>query len=414
MHDDLPPPPVPADCDLRGIDYMPMHGHRLFGSAVYSMMLENPRAGVAAMKLWWCAWQQCPASSLPNDDRVLARLADFGTDLRAWRRAKDVAIHGFILCSDGRLYHPLLAELAVTAWSERANARDRKRRQRAAMVASDDPVDPDSEAADRHRAAAAPPPRRQRAAAAPSGGVMEAGDPHGFESDNQLNFGDFASDVTGDVTGTSPICPGTSYSYRYSKEDSVLRTAAADTHAKPEPALHREGLAVLMRLTGGGDRKCRKFIGALLRDMGGRGHEAQLLCLILDADRDPPVDVCSWLRRCALNEAKRQAGDCGITKFIAALPDKEDQPNAEHPDWGRWRLMGWHVEHVAQLVAEAARLPDGWAGRWDALAEWLREGLEPHGQILPPIRRIAGRADYEPPASMKFFDAAVRGARRAA
>src|SRR4051812_13793999 len=130
---DLPPPLSPPECDLRGYEYMPLFGQRLAGSTFYSLALSNPRAGLAALKLWWEAWQQCPAGSLPSDDRTLCRMADFGTDLRGWGRAKTVALHGFIMCSDGRLYHPLLCSEALLAYGKRVKGRDRKARYRAGL-----------------------------------------------------------------------------------------------------------------------------------------------------------------------------------------------------------------------------------------------------------------------------------------
>jgi len=129
---DLPDPLTPADCDLRGYDFMPLHGGKLFGSRFYMKSLRNPRAGLAAIKLWWAAWQQCPAGSLPNDDDDLSILADFGTDTKGWTKCRDVALHGFVLCSDGRLYHPMLCAEAKDAYARRVSERERKAAQRAA------------------------------------------------------------------------------------------------------------------------------------------------------------------------------------------------------------------------------------------------------------------------------------------
>lgn len=126
-----PDPLTSPECDLRGYEYMPLLGQRLYGSAFYSLALQNPRAGLAAQKLWWEAWQQCPAGSLPADDFTLCRLADFGTDLRSWAKAKGIALHGFVLCSDGRLYHPIICEQAIHAHAKRIKGRDRKARWRA-------------------------------------------------------------------------------------------------------------------------------------------------------------------------------------------------------------------------------------------------------------------------------------------
>jgi uncharacterized protein YdaU (DUF1376 family) len=132
-----PDPMTPPECDLRGLEYMPLLGQRLFGSEFDALANDSEwRAGIT---LWWAAWTQCPAASLPDDDQALCRLADLGRDIKTWRKLKNRALHGFVLCSDGRLYHPTLAEQALIAWDKRRsdrNARtgdaDRKARERAA------------------------------------------------------------------------------------------------------------------------------------------------------------------------------------------------------------------------------------------------------------------------------------------
>ncbi|NPD67276.1 DUF1376 domain-containing protein [Lichenicola cladoniae] len=135
---DLPAPLTPPDCDLRGYDYMPLFGSRLFGSRLYTRALRQPRAGLAAIKLWWMAWQQCPAGSLPDDDDDLAMLADFGTDAKGWRAVRELALHGFVKCSDGRFYHPILCEEAKSAFERRKKERERKARLRSKKDGTDD------------------------------------------------------------------------------------------------------------------------------------------------------------------------------------------------------------------------------------------------------------------------------------
>lgn len=121
---DLPAPLTPPDCDLRGYDFMPLHGHRLFNSDFYyGVSAEAFRAG---LRLWWAAWQQSPAASLPDDDTMLCRLADMGRDMKGWKALRAEALRGFVPCADGRLYHPVIAELALEAWQRRRRERDRK------------------------------------------------------------------------------------------------------------------------------------------------------------------------------------------------------------------------------------------------------------------------------------------------
>lgn len=120
----IPEPMTPPECDLRGLEYMPLLGQRLFGSEFNTSATDAEwRAGLT---LWWAAWTQCPAASLPDEDAALCRLAELGRDLRAWRKVKSRALHGFLKCSDGRLYHPMLAEQALVAWEKRIKERERK------------------------------------------------------------------------------------------------------------------------------------------------------------------------------------------------------------------------------------------------------------------------------------------------
>ena len=120
----IPDPLTPPECDLRGFDWMALLGDRLFKSTFYRRARKDPRGGLAGIKLWWEAMLQKPAGSLPNDEEELCMLADFGEDLKAWRKHRDVAMHGWTLCSDGRLYHHVVAEQAIDAWDKRRRARE--------------------------------------------------------------------------------------------------------------------------------------------------------------------------------------------------------------------------------------------------------------------------------------------------
>lgn len=137
----LPEPLTPADCDLRGLEYMPLLGQRLFGSEFNARATDSEWR--AAITLWWAAWTQCPAASLPDDDIALCRLADLGRDVKAWRKLKEVALHGFIKCADGRLYHPTLAQQALVAWDKRVKERERKAQWRAKKAGQEQGQDAD-------------------------------------------------------------------------------------------------------------------------------------------------------------------------------------------------------------------------------------------------------------------------------
>ncbi|MCP2517422.1 YdaU family protein [Achromobacter mucicolens] len=108
-------PLTPRDCNLRGLPFMPLDTDRLLDSDM--MALSSGEEFKTALRLWCKSWNQEPAASLPDDDRILAHLA--GKDVSAWRKVKDMALRGFVKCSDGRLYHPVIAEKAIEAMRRR-------------------------------------------------------------------------------------------------------------------------------------------------------------------------------------------------------------------------------------------------------------------------------------------------------
>lgn len=121
-----PDPFTPADCDLQDFPFMPLQVARLRDSDLAAT--EDPEACWYAVLLWAAAWHQVPAASLPDDDMVLTRLCGLGRDVRTFRRRKAGALRGFVKCSDGRLYHEVVAEQANSAWAEKLAYRERKER----------------------------------------------------------------------------------------------------------------------------------------------------------------------------------------------------------------------------------------------------------------------------------------------
>lgn len=126
----LPEPPIEANIELRGLRSMPIDVERLLNSDFSTTCSDAEfRAGLTA----WCrSWQQKPAGSLPNNDVALAKLLGFGTDKKRWLKVKERALHGFVLCSDGRLYHPVVVEKAKEAWKKRGEWKKRQAKKRAA------------------------------------------------------------------------------------------------------------------------------------------------------------------------------------------------------------------------------------------------------------------------------------------
>lgn len=132
MVSDAQPPLVPPDVDLRDFAFMPLDVVRLRDSDLSAS--ANGEEFRAAVLLWCAAWHQVPAASLPHDDAILSALAGFGRVVKEWLKVKKGALRGWVLCSDGRLYHPVVAEKARDAWESKKKQRDRTAAARAARL----------------------------------------------------------------------------------------------------------------------------------------------------------------------------------------------------------------------------------------------------------------------------------------
>ena len=110
------------DCDLRGMQFMPLDIVRLFDSDFYAISTGDEFK--AGLTLWGRSFLQVPAGSLPNDERILAHLSGAA---RNWPKVRDVAMRGWTLCSDGRWYHVVVAEKANEAWTRRSAYKERTR-----------------------------------------------------------------------------------------------------------------------------------------------------------------------------------------------------------------------------------------------------------------------------------------------
>ena len=115
---DLPAPLVPSDTDMSGLPAFMLDVERLFASELWA--LSTGEEFKAAVALWGRAWQQVPAGSLPNDDRLLAAFSAAGP---RWKRVREVALRGFILCADGRLYHRTLCADVMRAAKSKEDRR---------------------------------------------------------------------------------------------------------------------------------------------------------------------------------------------------------------------------------------------------------------------------------------------------
>lgn len=110
-------PLIQSNIDLRSFEFMPLDVVRFRDSDFTALV--NAEAFRAGFMLMCASWHQVPAGSLPSDDRILSNLAGFGRVVKEWKKYKDEALHGWVLCDDGRYYHPVVCEKALESWSSK-------------------------------------------------------------------------------------------------------------------------------------------------------------------------------------------------------------------------------------------------------------------------------------------------------
>lgn len=102
---DLPDPPYPPDTRVKGWRFQLDH-ERIQQSDTWALSPADMRPWL--LMLWHIGWQQTPAGSFPNEDRVIA--AKIGMDVRIFTAHRDILMRGWRLHSDGRLYHQAIVE----------------------------------------------------------------------------------------------------------------------------------------------------------------------------------------------------------------------------------------------------------------------------------------------------------------
>lgn len=117
-------PLTPPDCDLQDFKFMPLDVQRLRDSDLASD--ETPECCWAAVLLWAASWHQVPAASMPDNEQWIAKHAGYvahGKISPRWKNVRAGAMRGWVLCGDGRYYHPVVAEKAKDAWISKLRQR---------------------------------------------------------------------------------------------------------------------------------------------------------------------------------------------------------------------------------------------------------------------------------------------------
>jgi uncharacterized protein DUF1376 len=118
---DLPDPLIAPDVDLRDFKTMPLYVHKLRRSEAWKLAKAQPELGFYMVNLWASAWHEVPCGSIEDDDDLLALLAM--CNRRRWPKVRELSLHGWVRCSDGKFYHPTIVDIALQAWQKRQNLR---------------------------------------------------------------------------------------------------------------------------------------------------------------------------------------------------------------------------------------------------------------------------------------------------
>lgn len=137
---EIPDYPIDKGERLESHFYLEFHFNRWLSSDF--RLLASLEVRALGLDLFFLAQNQDPVGTLPEDDRILARLLGVGLDEWMDFRNRDISpLHhwGRVRCSDGtvRLAHPVVTEMAAKALTARngravanAAARQRKRWER--------------------------------------------------------------------------------------------------------------------------------------------------------------------------------------------------------------------------------------------------------------------------------------------
>lgn len=349
-------PLTPADCDLRDFAYMPLDVVRLRDSE--AAVILTPEEFRAAVILWCAAWHQVPAASMPKDDRLLANLAGYGRDVNGWSAVKTGALRGFIECSDGRLYHPVIAEKAMEAWDKKwarpDRAAERSEHARKAATARWEKKKGNAQAMPEHMPEQCPDHALK-----------------GMEGNGEEKKDD----------------------------DDDARAGPANLNLTGSPALDRElTLAMLPRLTD-------SLLAAMPERKGGHPKKATASAFRAALLDGHDADAIIAYARGYADEAQRNgiAGSGAIKPadmWLLARPWANPVPE--------WKRTGGY--ELARAVAEIAGRADelettGWGGAAQRAQMWIEKGWDEQ-HILASVRDQASRKT-SPPNRINYFERGI-------
>jgi hypothetical protein len=372
---DLPEPFTPIECDLHDYPWMPLDVTRLRASETW--VLGNAEEKLAALSLWMSAWHQIPAGSLPDNDRMLAHLSDAGT---AWKKVRAHAMRGWVKCSDGRLYHPVVCEKALESWKMKQAQRSR------------------TEAARQAKAA-----RKANTTDAPQ------------ISTQTLLTDTVTKPVTISVTETVTGSTGQDRTIRKKEKEQPPVSLPREPTAEPLAAgrLEVEGAALWQKVTGDSSRASAIFLKNIAEDLPPNLH-SRAMDVLRQAQNvhfdNPKKQFYRWFCEQIYPEPPPEPYD---PKRVGPAPNPfKSFADGEEIDLKTGKrqptVNGYQLDVVFDLVCDAGRLnPATFRGDMRPLVQWLKDDFR-SDQILAAVTAVASSPSYAGCSTLKYFDKAVR------
>lgn len=275
-------PLTPAAGDLRDFPHVPIYRAKLFASEFHAQATDAEwRAGVT---LWVKSWDQVPAGSLPVDDVALCRLAELGRDLKSWKKIKEGAMRGWILCTDGRMYHPTVAEGVNNALDAKAVQRTRTAAARIAALQKKLTASTDTDEKQRLQSEIEK--------------VQQT-----LQQALSLNQKPSVTD-TPNPPVTDPVTESKEKEKLKEKEKGLLNSepkGSADKSAPPELSASDLWAAAVELLTSqsGSEATARTFIGGLRKQHGNEIADAVIQAAVLER----PAEARAWMAKACITRA---------------------------------------------------------------------------------------------------------------
>jgi hypothetical protein len=125
-----PAPLVSPEISMGANDFFPFYFDRLRRSKWWRRASDVARARNVMM--WGEAYKSTPAGSLADDDDDLAEAAGYGMDVPAFLQHKAEIMAPWVMCADGRWYHPVVCEVVLETWERTSEKRRQDRARQAA------------------------------------------------------------------------------------------------------------------------------------------------------------------------------------------------------------------------------------------------------------------------------------------